>query len=188
MRVLPHGQAAHQGIPAMPAHRLTALPSSPDAMPNADSLASAPTATKTWPVYSALVRSSARRQTGARGPHAAVSRDRSGERFAAIVAWYRDVLGLSIGWYEPNEFCTFTSEMGGASLALATDHPDRISDRPGTGWMPTFSVDTFDATIARLREGGVAFDAEEAEEGSDSSGFGIRRETRSASLPTDPSG
>ena len=33
--------------------------------------------------------------------------------------------------------------------------------------MPTFSVDAFDATIARLREAGVAFDAEEegAEEG-----------------------
>ena len=81
--------------------------------------------------------------------------------FDAMVAWYRDVLGLSIGWYEPNEFCTFKPEMGGASLALATDHPDRICDRPGTGWMPTFSVDAFDATIARLRDAGVAFDAEE---------------------------
>ena len=29
--------------------------------------------------------------------------------FATMVAWYRDVLGLSIGWYEPNEFSAFKS-------------------------------------------------------------------------------
>ena len=82
-----------------------------------------------------------------------------------MVAWYRDVLCLSIGWFEPNEFCTLNPAAGGASLALATDHPDRISDRAGTGWTPTFVVDDFDATIASLREAGVTFDA--AEEGAD---------------------
>lgn len=83
----------------------------------------------------------------------------------AMVAWYGEVLGLSVGWLEPDEFCTLNSSAGGASVALATDHPDRISDRPGTGWTPTFSVDDFDATVNRLREAGVTFDAEE--EGAD---------------------
>ena len=73
--------------------------------------------------------------------------------FAAMVAWYRFVFGLSIGWYGPNEFCTFTSEM----VARASPSPPTMRigypDRPGTGWMPTFSVDTSDATIARLPRG-----------------------------------
>jgi catechol 2,3-dioxygenase-like lactoylglutathione lyase family enzyme len=85
--------------------------------------------------------------------------------FDGMVAWYRDVLGLSIGWFEPNEFCTLNPAAGGSSLALATDHPDRISDRAGTGWTPTLAVDDFDATLTRLREAGVTFDA--AEEGAD---------------------
>jgi catechol 2,3-dioxygenase-like lactoylglutathione lyase family enzyme len=81
--------------------------------------------------------------------------------FDAMVAWYRDVLGLSVVWREPNEFCTLSAPGGGAVIALATDHPDRISPNPRTGWTPTFSVDDFDATVASLRAAGVAFDAEE---------------------------
>jgi catechol 2,3-dioxygenase-like lactoylglutathione lyase family enzyme len=53
----------------------------------------------------------------------------------------------------------------GPALALATDHPDRIPARPGTGWTPTLVVADFDATVAELRAGGVSFDA--AEEGAD---------------------
>jgi catechol 2,3-dioxygenase-like lactoylglutathione lyase family enzyme len=85
--------------------------------------------------------------------------------FDMMVAWYRDVLGLSVGWLEPHEFCTLNSSEGGASLALATDHPNRIDGRPGTGWTPTFSIDDFDSTVDRLRSAGVHIDA--AEEGSD---------------------
>jgi catechol 2,3-dioxygenase-like lactoylglutathione lyase family enzyme len=86
--------------------------------------------------------------------------------FAAAVAWYRDVLGLSVLALEPDEFCMLVPPGSkGPALALATDHPDRISSRPGTGWAPTLVVDDFDATIAELRQRGVSFDAEE--EGAD---------------------
>jgi catechol 2,3-dioxygenase-like lactoylglutathione lyase family enzyme len=84
--------------------------------------------------------------------------------FDAMLAWYRDVLGLDVGWLEPSEFCTL-SATSGPSLALATDHPNRIADRPGIGWTPTFSVEDFDKTVGRLREAGVTIDAEE--EGAD---------------------
>jgi catechol 2,3-dioxygenase-like lactoylglutathione lyase family enzyme len=88
--------------------------------------------------------------------------------FDAAVAWYRDVLGLAVLVVEPDEFCLLAlPDTAEPVLALATDHPDRISDRPGAGWMPTLVVDDFDATVAELRQRGVTFDAEEegAEEG-----------------------
>jgi catechol 2,3-dioxygenase-like lactoylglutathione lyase family enzyme len=85
--------------------------------------------------------------------------------FDGMVAWYRDVLGLGIGWLEPGEFCTLTMTGGDTVLALATDHPDRISARPGTGWTPSLAVDDLDDLVARLRDHGVPFDGEE--EGAD---------------------
>ena len=89
--------------------------------------------------------------------------------FAVAVDWYRDVLGLAVVYLEPNEFCVLappgSPESSAPVLALATDHPDRISPRPGSGWAPTLAVDDFDATVAELRQRGVTFDA--AEEGAD---------------------
>jgi catechol 2,3-dioxygenase-like lactoylglutathione lyase family enzyme len=87
--------------------------------------------------------------------------------FDGAVAWYRDVLGLMVAWLEPGEFCALTARDGGAELALATDHPERVSERPGSGWTPVFAVDDFDDTVAQLRARGATFDAEEegAEEG-----------------------
>jgi catechol 2,3-dioxygenase-like lactoylglutathione lyase family enzyme len=87
--------------------------------------------------------------------------------FYGMVAWYRDVLSLEVGWVEPGEFCTLSPRGGGTSLALATDHPDRITDSPGSGWTPIFAVEDLDAFVAHLRASGVALDAEEegAEEG-----------------------
>jgi catechol 2,3-dioxygenase-like lactoylglutathione lyase family enzyme len=85
--------------------------------------------------------------------------------FNRMVAWYTDVLGLEVGWLEPDEFCTLNAADRGASLALATDHPERIPDRPGMGWTPTLAVDNFDATINGLRDAGVTVDG--VEEGSD---------------------
>ncbi len=85
--------------------------------------------------------------------------------FDAMVAWYRDVLGLEVTWLEPGEFCTLAVSEGGAVLALATDHPDRIGESPGKGWTPNLAVDDLDATVERLRSLGIAFDA--AEEGAD---------------------
>jgi catechol 2,3-dioxygenase-like lactoylglutathione lyase family enzyme len=85
--------------------------------------------------------------------------------FDTMVAWYRDVLGLTVGWFEPGEFCTLIAENeDGAVLALATDHPDRISHQPG-GWTPTFAVDDLDAAIAHLRSHGVELEGDE--EGAD---------------------
>jgi catechol 2,3-dioxygenase-like lactoylglutathione lyase family enzyme len=64
------------------------------------------------------------------------------------------------------EFCELVPpSRTGPALALATDHPDRISPRPGTGWTPILVVDDFDATVAELRQRGVSFDA--GEEGAD---------------------
>jgi catechol 2,3-dioxygenase-like lactoylglutathione lyase family enzyme len=87
--------------------------------------------------------------------------------FDAAVAWYSDVLGLSVLSLEPDEFCMLVPPGSqGPALALATDHPDRISSRPGMGWAPILVVDDFDATVAELRQRGVTFDAEEgADEG-----------------------
>ena len=89
--------------------------------------------------------------------------------FDVSVAWYRDVLGLAVMYLEPDEFCMLAPPDSGASpapaLALATDHPDRISRQPGIGWAPTLIVADFDATVAELRDRGVRFDAEE--EGAD---------------------
>jgi catechol 2,3-dioxygenase-like lactoylglutathione lyase family enzyme len=86
--------------------------------------------------------------------------------FDAAVAWYRDVLGLSVVSLEPGEFCELVPPGStGPALALATDHPDRISARPGAGWAPILVVEDFDATVAELRLRGVRFDAEE--EGAD---------------------
>ena len=87
----------------------------------------------------------------------------------AAIAWYRDVLGLAVVYLEPDEFCSLappdSHDSPAPVLALATDHPDRISPRPGIGWTPTLVVDDFDATVAELRQRGVTFDAEE--EGAD---------------------
>jgi catechol 2,3-dioxygenase-like lactoylglutathione lyase family enzyme len=86
--------------------------------------------------------------------------------FDVSVAWYRDVLGLSVLELEPNEFCVLAPPGSEEpALALATDHPDRIPPRPGIGWTPTLVVGDFDATVAELRQLGVAFDADE--EGAD---------------------
>jgi catechol 2,3-dioxygenase-like lactoylglutathione lyase family enzyme len=85
--------------------------------------------------------------------------------FDGMVAWYRDVLGLSVLGLEPGEFCVLRAPNGSTTLGLATDHPDRIPERPGVGWAPTFAVDDFDAFVGGLRDSGVVFDAEE--EGAD---------------------
>jgi predicted enzyme related to lactoylglutathione lyase len=85
--------------------------------------------------------------------------------FDAMVAWYRDVLGLGIGWMEPGEFCTLTMPGGETVLALATDHPDRISDHPGSGWTPNLAVEDLDEMLGLLRDRGVQFDG--GEEGAD---------------------
>jgi catechol 2,3-dioxygenase-like lactoylglutathione lyase family enzyme len=85
--------------------------------------------------------------------------------FDTSVAWYRDVLGMEILGVEPDEFCLLRAPHGSTTIGLATDHPDRIPERPGVGWTPTLAVDDFDAFVSALRQRGVVFDAEE--EGAD---------------------
>jgi len=88
--------------------------------------------------------------------------------FDAAVEWYLDVLGLSILWIEPGEFCTRApAGSSGPAIALATDHPDRISSSPGVGWTPILVVHDFDSAVTELKTRGVTFDAEEegSEEG-----------------------
>jgi catechol 2,3-dioxygenase-like lactoylglutathione lyase family enzyme len=85
--------------------------------------------------------------------------------FDSTVAWYRDVLDLEVVGLEPGEFCVLRAPHGSTMIGLATDHPDRIPERPGVGWAPTFAVDDFDAFVAGLRSRGVTLDAEE--EGAD---------------------
>jgi catechol 2,3-dioxygenase-like lactoylglutathione lyase family enzyme len=85
--------------------------------------------------------------------------------FDAMVRWYQETLGLTVLGLEPNEFCLLKAPHGSSTIALATDHPERIPDRPGIGWTPTFAVDDFDQTIAELRARGVELDA--PEEGAD---------------------
>jgi catechol 2,3-dioxygenase-like lactoylglutathione lyase family enzyme len=86
--------------------------------------------------------------------------------FDAAVAWYHDVLGLLVLSLEPDEFCMLVPPGStGPALALATDHPDRISAQPGIGWAPILVVEDFDTTVAELRQRGVSFEAEE--EGAD---------------------
>jgi catechol 2,3-dioxygenase-like lactoylglutathione lyase family enzyme len=86
--------------------------------------------------------------------------------FNAAVSWYRDVLGLSVVMVHPDEFCMLAPPgSDGPALALATDHPDRIPARPGTGWTPILEVADFDAAVAELTARRVRFDA--AEEGDD---------------------
>jgi catechol 2,3-dioxygenase-like lactoylglutathione lyase family enzyme len=83
----------------------------------------------------------------------------------AVRAWYTEVLGLTVGWLEPGEFCVLSLPGGGPALALATDHPERIGAGPPTGWAPIIAVDDFDTTVEALRASGVRFDADE--EGAD---------------------
>jgi catechol 2,3-dioxygenase-like lactoylglutathione lyase family enzyme len=83
----------------------------------------------------------------------------------AMVAWYRDVLGLEVLGLEPGEFCLLRAPDGSTTIGLATDHPDRIPERPGVGWTPNFVVDDFDSFVGGLHDRGVTFDAEE--EGAD---------------------
>jgi catechol 2,3-dioxygenase-like lactoylglutathione lyase family enzyme len=86
--------------------------------------------------------------------------------FDAAVAWYQDVLGLSVVVHQPDEFCMLApAGSEEPALGLATDHPDRISPRAGSGWAPILAVDDLDVTVAELRRRGVTFDAEE--EGAD---------------------
>jgi catechol 2,3-dioxygenase-like lactoylglutathione lyase family enzyme len=87
--------------------------------------------------------------------------------FDGCLAWYRDVLGLTVAYTEPDEFCVLATARGETVLALATDHPERIGAASGNGWTPNVAIAAadFDAEVARLRAAGAVFDAEE--EGAD---------------------
>ena len=75
----------------------------------------------------------------------------------AAVAWYRDVVGLSIAALEEDDqFCMLS--VGSGFLGLATDHPEYTVGDHENRLAPSLQVDDLDATLAMLRERGVRVD------------------------------
>ena len=75
----------------------------------------------------------------------------------AMMAWYRDVLGLAIlALEEDDQFCMLA--VGGGFLGLACDHPEYAQGDAENRLAPSLGVDDLDATLAMLRERGVRVD------------------------------
>ena len=75
----------------------------------------------------------------------------------AAVAWYRDVLGLTVfALEEDDEFCMLS--VGSGFLGLATDHPEYAAGEHENRLAPSLQVDDLDATLALLRDRGVRVD------------------------------
>ena len=72
--------------------------------------------------------------------------------FDGMVAWYRDVLGLGIGWLEAGEFCTLTMPGSRRSwrwqLTILTG-----SMIVRTGWTPSLAVADLDEMVGVLVTG-----------------------------------
>lgn len=77
----------------------------------------------------------------------------------AAVAWYTDMLGLTVAVREDDHrFCML--ETGGAMLALASDHPEHARSLEENRIAPTFQVDDLETTVAALSAAGVTVDPE----------------------------
>ena len=77
--------------------------------------------------------------------------------WAAAVTWYRDVLGLPIGPYEPDdEFCMMLA--GSGFIGLATDHPEYAQGSHENRMAPSLRVADLDEALATLRSRGVRVD------------------------------
>jgi catechol 2,3-dioxygenase-like lactoylglutathione lyase family enzyme len=77
--------------------------------------------------------------------------------WAGAVRWYTQVLGLPIITVdEDDRFCMLGTD--GATLALASDHPDQVAGTEENRLAPGFRVADLDATLERLRSLGVVFD------------------------------
>ena len=77
--------------------------------------------------------------------------------WAAAVQWYSEVLGLPIITLDEDDgFCMFGTD--GATLALASDHPDQAAGTEENRLAPAFRVADLDGTLVRLRSLGVRAD------------------------------
>ena len=77
--------------------------------------------------------------------------------WAAAVQWYSEVLGLPIITLDEDDgFCMFGT--GGATLALASDHPDQAVGTEENRLAPAFRIADLDGTLVRLRSLGVRAD------------------------------
>jgi len=77
--------------------------------------------------------------------------------WASAVKWYTQVLGLPILTLDEQAgFCMLGTD--GATLALASDHPDQASGIEENRLAPAFRVADFDGTVERLRSLGVRVD------------------------------
>jgi predicted enzyme related to lactoylglutathione lyase len=75
------------------------------------------------------------------------------------LAWYRDVLGLTVvALEEAHQFCMLGTGDGGALLGLASDHPDQAASTHENRLAPGFQVPDLDAVLHRLRDSGVRVD------------------------------
>ena len=77
--------------------------------------------------------------------------------WAAAVQWYTQVLGLPIITLdEEDDFCMLGTD--GATLALASDHPDQAAGTEENRLAPAFRVGDLDGTLERLKSLGVRVD------------------------------
>lgn len=86
----------------------------------------------------------------------------------AAVTWYSEVLGLTIGPYEPDDqFCMMMA--GAGFIGIASDHPEYAEGSQENRVAPSIRVDDLDETLRSLRDRGVAVD-----ERADGEGEGYR--------------
>jgi predicted enzyme related to lactoylglutathione lyase len=77
--------------------------------------------------------------------------------WAEAVRWYTQVLGLPITTLDEEDgFCMLGTD--GATLALASDHPDQAAGTEENRLAPAFRVADLDGTLERLRSSGVKVD------------------------------
>jgi predicted enzyme related to lactoylglutathione lyase len=75
------------------------------------------------------------------------------------LAWYRDVLGLTVvALAESHRFCLLGTGEGGGLIGLASDHPEQSASTGENRLAPGFQVAELDGTLRRLRDSGVRVD------------------------------
>jgi predicted enzyme related to lactoylglutathione lyase len=77
------------------------------------------------------------------------------------LAWYRDVLGLTIvAIEESHQFCLLGTGENGALLGLASDHPEQAASTLENRLAPGFRCSDVAETLRRLQDAGVQVDSD----------------------------
>jgi catechol 2,3-dioxygenase-like lactoylglutathione lyase family enzyme len=77
--------------------------------------------------------------------------------WAAAVQWYTEILGLPMITSDVDDgFCMLGTD--GATLALASDHPDQAAGTQENRLAPAFRVADLDESLERLKSLGVSID------------------------------